>query len=935
MYDYSWTKHLVISNEFDVFPLQFVNTKRIEYNDSVFIFDEVGCGKTISSGLMALNYLYNTSEDVQIITINSLVRPIQNHTYGQFLNDWFEKLPFESLGMKDRIYICNNHFKRISEIKKVGLLIIDEAHLFLEDSKRAAELQKIKAEKVIFLTATPIKSFSRFDLNKYSEIANNIVGERKIDLQKELLCNYENPICSRFNMKSPVTRYFKDSVTALDYVDEIGQIQFEKKKAKRLIPQIWEFDNDNKVQVLMDEIRKRRGNASNPMNRFVIFTRFIEKESNYILEQMLKEEDFVQWAGHSVANRLTVVNLHGKSQERPTSFSHNGSKKDLPDIIIINYQIAEQGLNLPGYNYVINYHISSFPASLEQRFGRIDRMGKKNASQFEEINMAFLISKNGWETYKINFYNAVYIYRNHLITSIPAKNVILTENILKRYHDDQNIIGIYINEVEAKLESGLISTYNYLQNCAKKDKLRAEGFLDGGMIDDNEEIESGNVLIEFCIENEIYIEEDDTVADLRELIKSELRKHRQRLFMSLKNENLEDASLNTILEKIGDKIYLFDEEKELKTFDAIKDCAFNIYNSEEYKSYVQEFYEQVKLPKIIERYSDRLEEFFEEKFLEPGGFDEIIRESAEYGNLLKDIIMVEWTDISPMDRQALCANADIVVNALPIFTMIRSFRNIVSQYLFTQNGIARERYDFHLPISAVYKLNRLHAIPEAIMNSIIVADGFIGSDKLFYMKSDGNKYVASNWFKLFYFCGDCNANLFHKFVYTYQWLCERVEAERVKLWEQNCPVEKRTVNELLKEKYGKELDELYHIMSNIKKNKMNCVNFFEIFFAPEGGKKGKWRKPYWGWTQNWSNLLPVISYGNGYKQVWSMTNERETDFWTYMIFSEIGAYAIDDKRTITKDWWLNSFIPNRCECSENSNSILKDLVVPYINKVML
>ena len=53
-----WTKSLVLSDEFDVFPLQFSNINRIESNDAVYIFDEVGCGKTISAGLMALHTYY-------------------------------------------------------------------------------------------------------------------------------------------------------------------------------------------------------------------------------------------------------------------------------------------------------------------------------------------------------------------------------------------------------------------------------------------------------------------------------------------------------------------------------------------------------------------------------------------------------------------------------------------------------------------------------------------------------------------------------------------------------------------------------------------------------------------------------------------------------------------------------------------------------------
>ena len=49
----------------------------------------------------------------------------------------------------------------------------------------------------------------------------------------------------------------------------------------------------------------------------------------------------------------------------------------------------------------------------------------------------------------------------------------------------------------------------------------------------------------------------------------------------------------------------------LETFDAIKECAKDIYHSQEYKEYEKKFYEEVKLPKLIEKYQERFEEYFE------------------------------------------------------------------------------------------------------------------------------------------------------------------------------------------------------------------------------------------------------------------------------------------------------------------------------------
>lgn len=964
MYDYSWTKNLVLSNEFDVFPLQFANTKRIENNDCVFIFDEVGCGKTISAGLMALNYLYNNPEkSVQIITINSLVRPIPEHIYGQFLNDWYEKLPFT--GMERKISICNNHCKRIENIKSVGMLIIDEAHLFLEDSQRFENLEKIQAEKVVFLTATPIKASYFINIDKYTRIANKIL-RKKINITWENVFNSNVPICSSFDVHSPVTRYFKDTVTALDYGDKDGNIHFEKEKVKRLIPQVWEFEGDKKVDKLIDELKMRKCDRSGKKNRFVIFTRYIERESDYIFNLLLKNGSFVKYREEEkTSEEFTVVNLNGTTSEKPTSYSHNGTEKELPDIIIITYQIAEQGLNLPGYNYVINYHISSFPASLEQRFGRIDRMGKKNPSQYDEINMVFLIPENGWDTYKVNFYNAVHYYRNNLITNIPAKNVILTKEILKRYEDDQGIIKSYLEEVKFSINREIVDTYYYLRECNIRDLEMINNDYKNEENKSREDEEQDGILISFCLENDIHIDKKDTISDLKNKIEEELEKCRRRLIVNDKNESDETwkKQVDSILETKGDKIYYLDKNSELIMLDAIKDCASEIFNSDEYQAYVKEFYNQVKIPKLVERYAGELEDYFEKVFLEQGNLEHIFMTPDEYKILFTEKIMAKRTDISIMDKQALAENAYIAVQALPFFKMCREFAKIIHNYMFNSMGWARERYDFHLPVIAVCRLHRMGYIPDNIINSI-KGTGITGG--LFVTKKKGEQFECSNWLKLFYYCmEDKCAVLFYKFVKKYQELSNCLEREWCELQEEyiraesiafdgeedSCTAWKiyseilreegilnyESCEELLFDKYIEQLKELKEIILDIKKHKEKYLGFFDLFFSEEGGKTGKWRKPYWGWTSNWSDILPKEPSGRGYIQIWTLPNEREADFGTYMIFSEIGFKARNRHRTISKDWWLNSFIPNRCLCKGmgEGNEVVQKNIEDYVNRVLL
>ena len=428
----SWSKY-IDSNILDIYPMQFANCDRLRENDAVYIFDEVGSGKTISSGLMALDYLEkHPGKNVAVITTNALAKPGSDFDYGQFFKDWFDKLPFQTLGLTDRIIVINNHYSNIEKLKKegdCGLLIIDEAQLFLNDeSLRNDRLRKLRAEKIVFLTATPIKT-SKQDLHTYVSIAREILQNPQLDENwiEEIGTegkDADSLICSKFDETYPVTRYFKDTIMSIN----VEKYENEN-KARRLIPQLWEYkgsweherSQNNKNDVMLHKINECL--ADSPESRFVVFTRFVKKEADAIGD-FLAEHGFCPFTDHC-DNQKTFKIVTGDNSYELSKYSGH---TNLPTVLILTYQIAEQGVNLPGYNYVINYHISAFPSALEQRFGRIDRMD----SMFQEINMCFLIAEDYRDTNTWNFYCAMFLYLRNLITYLPSKNTILSEEIIKK-----------------------------------------------------------------------------------------------------------------------------------------------------------------------------------------------------------------------------------------------------------------------------------------------------------------------------------------------------------------------------------------------------------------------------------------------------------------------------------------------------------------------
>lgn len=347
--------------------------------------------------------------------------------------------------MRGRVYVVNNHCSKFKEEKKYGLVIIDEAHLFLNRNSRRFELltSNIRAKKVVFLSATPVKKHYT-DLRTYIEIAKYLLGKEVDDSWIQSLNTSdkqpEELISSNFDTKFPATRYFKDTVKSL----QINR--YEKTVARRYETKIWEYSSlESKKEVLLEKIQSLYRMSSD--NRFVIFTRYVEKEAEE-LGNHFKSAGIVH-SKKELPDKMTYYIVTGRNVQESSDFS---TVTDLPTILILTYQIAEQGLNLPGYNHIINYHISAYPSALEQRYGRIDRLN----SQSKAIFNCFLLGSN-FDSNTVNFYFAAFTFLDSLLNYLPSRNTLLSSEILKTYVTMQHEAERYLKRLLGILNDQMIS----------------------------------------------------------------------------------------------------------------------------------------------------------------------------------------------------------------------------------------------------------------------------------------------------------------------------------------------------------------------------------------------------------------------------------------------------------------------------------------------
>ena len=150
-------------------------------------------------------------------------------------------------------------------------------------------------------------------------------------------------------------------------------------------------EHDTKLQTLLDLIDKKIENPINPGNKkLLIFSAFADT-AEYLYDNVstyVKAKHGLNTAmiTGAVEGKSTIKGLKGTLNNILTCFSPISKQRDLlmpgstNEIdILIGTDCISEGQNLQDCDYLVNYDIHWNPVRIIQRFGRIDRIGSKNA----------------------------------------------------------------------------------------------------------------------------------------------------------------------------------------------------------------------------------------------------------------------------------------------------------------------------------------------------------------------------------------------------------------------------------------------------------------------------------------------------------------------------------------------------------------------------
>ncbi len=179
----------------------------------------------------------------------------------------------------------------------------------------------------------------------------------------------------------------------MDYKSWLHDLEKDAFTLELLISMVADItpEHDSKLQRLFALIREKAENPINPGNRkMIIFTAYSDT-ADYLYEHVSKYA-LKEFGLHSaeitgvVDGKTTVPRLRCDLNTVLTCFSPvskgrdvlmPGSKTEI-DILIATDCISE-GQNLQDCDYLVNYDIHWNPVRIIQRFGRVDRIGSKNA----------------------------------------------------------------------------------------------------------------------------------------------------------------------------------------------------------------------------------------------------------------------------------------------------------------------------------------------------------------------------------------------------------------------------------------------------------------------------------------------------------------------------------------------------------------------------
>lgn len=242
-------------------------------------------------------------------------------------------------------------------------------------------------------------------IRKYIEATINAIDELAARQEPSMVCDYDFSYGLDFDEREDTVfignKKTKIALEDMDYIQWRGYLAKDLDNLNTLLFMLADITpvHDSKLQMLIEDIRNKFANPINGNNKkIIVFTAFSDT-AQYLYENiapLIKERTGLNTAlvSGDVEARSTLKlrpSATGKreamdfnkvltlfspiSKEKATLYPNINEEID----VLIATDCISEGQNLQDCDFLINYDIHWNPVRIIQRFGRIDRIGSRNA----------------------------------------------------------------------------------------------------------------------------------------------------------------------------------------------------------------------------------------------------------------------------------------------------------------------------------------------------------------------------------------------------------------------------------------------------------------------------------------------------------------------------------------------------------------------------
>jgi SNF2 family DNA or RNA helicase len=488
--------------DLNILPHQMEVAKTVieEMNGKAILADEVGLGKTIEAGLILKEYMIRgLAKKILILVPASLVLQWTSELTSKF---YIPAIPQKKSYVWEQ---CDVVVSSIDTAKRsphreivleqdYDLVIIDEAHkLKNKKTKNYDFVQHLKKKYCLLLTATPVQNrldeiFNLVSLLKPGHLGNAENFEKDYREGKNKLQNEDK-------LKKLVNK-----VMVRNRREDTG-LDWPKRKVKTIPIQLTEQERG--LYESLSTLRKRTAGANSAFSLLTLQREVCSsREAAFMtLKNMLKKEDVGEGTKAIVSEIMEKINevtinskaekalelinsIEGKviifTEYRATQLylqwflQQNGissvpfrggfkrSKKDWMTQLFRNHakvliatEAGGEGINLQFCQHIINYDLPWNPMRIEQRIGRIHRIGQE-----KDVNIYNFATENTIEEHilkllyeKINLFESVIGELDEILTKFDLKNI---EQHIRDIFNESESAG----EIKIKMDN-LSSLINY------------------------------------------------------------------------------------------------------------------------------------------------------------------------------------------------------------------------------------------------------------------------------------------------------------------------------------------------------------------------------------------------------------------------------------------------------------------------------------------